>query len=448
MAGASLELAPLLSLAGELVGGVAEIALDVPRNRNQARALSEECGSLLSAIKQASESVDQASDSVIKLLCGFVRLLRKIQSSMVQWKDLGLWKSFGNQDVIAKNIADYGRELRSLARIGYEAEFQSRDGGPGQAYPWKVGNQARYPNLDEGRYEESERQDRREAVLVFALPDIGSYLDELEGAKDRGEAEDAKQEIGHFIEDLGEDDDLKPDERAQLKRNRSLISGVVGQLPKSLRVPPGMIEFYRCPVAGSTRSDIYSGTLLTQAVAIKKSKLWELMEGYVELILKEAKVWRSACEADPNEEYLLQLIGVSFHDESCMIISRWMEERDLLTYLRKMGDGVDRRRIVRRIAKGLEILHGHKPTPIAHGRIQAWNIMINHKGDPLLGDFGLSKNIHGVSIKGDPGLDFMWWSPPEILAAEISFSLPPTADIYSFAMTVLEVGLYIFLQTS
>lgn len=78
---------------------------------------------------------------------------------------------------------------------------------------------------------------------------------------------------------------------------------------------------------------------------------------------------------------------------------------------------------VRRIAKGLEILHGHKP-PIAHGHLKAVrthsefyvealitftktnlisshqsNIMINHRGDPLLGDFGLSKVSGDARLK-------------------------------------------------
>ncbi|KLO10997.1 kinase-like protein [Schizopora paradoxa] len=477
MVGASLELVhlgvelsgvPGLSLAEKLVDKIVELALNVPRNRNQARVLSEECESLLAAIKQASEGVDQAPETFIgKLLSEFVHLLREIQSSMVQWKDLGFWKSFAHQDAIAKNIAGYGRKLSymkdtfnigALAMIGYETEILSlarRGGGSSHTYPRlrpnsrhspspapgrQVHSQAPHPNSDEGRYEESERQDRREAVLVFAQPDIGNYLNELEDAKDRGEAEDVRQAMGQVIEDLGEDDDLKPDERARLKQNLFLISEAVGQFPKSLRIPPEYIEFdSNQAIAGSSIYDIYKGTFFTQAVAIKRARSWACVKGSVEHILKEARNWRSACDVDPHEEYILQLIGVSFPDETCMMISRWMAERDLLTYLLKMGDKVDRRRMVRRIAKGLEILHGHKPTTIAHGHLKASNIMVNHRGDPLLGDFGLSKslqNITGQPITEIQGVNSFRWFAPELLSEQPLIS--PMSDIYSFAMTVLE----------
>lgn len=70
------------------------------------------------------------------------------------------------------------------------------------------------------------------------------------------------------------------------------------------------------------------------------------------------------------------------------MVSRWMEDRDAFTYIRRHGEIVDRRSMVgcpsgydgsffnlgatqvRRIAKGLEILHSHDP-PIAHGHLKA-----------------------------------------------------------------------------
>ena len=66
-----------------------------------------------------------------------------------------------------------------------------------------------------------------------------------------------------------------------------------------------------------------------------------------------------------------------------------MENGDAVSYVNKHPD-VNRRRIVRRIAEGLRLLHTYDP-PIAHGDIKGANILINDKGDPLLADFGLSK---------------------------------------------------------
>ncbi len=82
---------PGLSTAVKLVEKIAELALNVPRNkyvfglsnssstvnsvscvRNQALQLSEECGGLCTAIKRASEGVDKPPESFIgKLLSEF-----------------------------------------------------------------------------------------------------------------------------------------------------------------------------------------------------------------------------------------------------------------------------------------------------------------------------------------------------------------------------------------
>lgn len=71
------------------------------------------------------------------------------------------------------------------------------------------------------------------------------------------------------------------------------------------------------------------------------------------------------------------------------MVSPWMEYGDAITYVTKYPY-VNRKRIIRRIAEGLRLLHTYEP-PIAHGDIKGANIMINDKGDPLLADFGLSK---------------------------------------------------------
>jgi len=233
---------------------------------------------------------------------------------------------------------------------------------------------------------------------------------------------------------------LNSPDREQLRKNLFIISEVVGQLPASLNIPPDLLQFDTTQaVAGSTIYDIYRGTYLTQTVAIKKARAFACVKGSVEHIIKEAKNWRSACEVDPTEEYVLQLIGVSFPNESFIMISRWQEKRDLLTYIRMHGDSVDRRRIALRIGRGLEILHDHNP-PIAHGHLKASNIMINDNGDPLLGDFGLSKsltNITGLPMTEVQGLHSFRWFAPEMLDGEMLIST--SSDIYSFSMTILEL---------
>jgi len=66
--------------------------------------------------------------------------------------------------------------------------------------------------------------------------------------------------------------------------------------------------------------------------------------------------------------------------------------------------------------------------------------MINDNGDPLLGDFGLSKslkNIAGQPMTEVQGVNSFRWFAPEMLDGDTLISTH--SDIYSFAMTVLEL---------
>lgn len=71
------------------------------------------------------------------------------------------------------------------------------------------------------------------------------------------------------------------------------------------------------------------------------------------------------------------------------MVSPWMDYGDAISYVNKYPY-VNRKRIIRRIAEGLRLLHMYNP-PIAHGDIKGANILIDQKGNPLLADFGLSK---------------------------------------------------------
>ncbi len=63
-----------------------------------------------------------------------------------------------------------------------------------------------------------------------------------------------------------------------------MISEAVGQLPLGLRIPPEMLEFdSNQAVAGSSVYDIFQGTFLTQAVAIKKARTFACVKGLVEV---------------------------------------------------------------------------------------------------------------------------------------------------------------------
>lgn len=218
------------------------------------------------------------------------------------------------------------------------------------------------------------------------------------------------------------------------------MSKAAGQLTY---IPFGRLDFDDDQSTfGSSLYDIYRGTFNGQIVAIKKARQSPSVQQSVEHILKEANNWRSACELDPAEEYILKLIGVSFPKKSFIMVSRWMVNCDVLTYIAEQvarGIDVDRKHMIQRIAKGLEILHSHMP-PIAHGHLRGSNIIINDNGNPLLGDFGLSKslkNLEGHPMTVVQGVDSVRWFAPEVVSGDLLIST--RSDVYSFAMTVLEL---------
>ncbi|KLO11007.1 kinase-like protein [Schizopora paradoxa] len=228
--------------------------------------------------------------------------------------------------------------------------------------------------------------------------------------------------------------------REEIREKIFIDELAINGLPAGILLQHDLLRFGTMepePVTDSTFYDIYRGTYLAQTVAIKKTKAYTGFDGSesVKHFVKEAKIWRSACEVDPTEEFILKLIGVSFLDVSFIMVSRWMRNRDLLTYIRKHGERVDRGRMVQRIAKALGILHD-RTAPIAHGHLKAEN------GDPLLGDFGLSTSLEDVDkqsvvdLEGRGARSFRWFAP-EILVGDAQIST--RSDIYAFAMTVLEI---------
>ncbi|KLO11005.1 kinase-like protein [Schizopora paradoxa] len=409
---------PGLSTAAGLVQQIAQLCLNVARNRNEASLLSSECCSLQKTIEETNES-GQGSERMEKLIQEFISLLEEIETSMTGWSKLDFWKSLLYQFQISDDIETYGRRLRNMI-----TNFGVR---------W-----SNDPNVKD-RLSRIYTERPEDALRELSDPGIADNLREMAShARSNGESGDVADVMTQVVKGI-DDAGLTFNEREQLERNLFIMSEAAGEIPKELRIPASMLKFDGRSIGGSANYDIYQGKYLSWIVAIKKARAIACTPESVKHIIKEAKNWKTACESDPHEEYILHLIGVSFFDDSFVMVSRWMDDRDAFTYICLHGESVDRRDMVRRIGKGLEILHSRDP-PIAHGHLKASNIMINHKGEPLLGDFGLSKslkNITGQPMTDIKGFDSFRWFAPETLGGDTLIS--KESDIYSFGMTVLEI---------
>ncbi|KAJ8083461.1 hypothetical protein PM082_009335 [Marasmius tenuissimus] len=106
----------------------------------------------------------------------------------------------------------------------------------------------------------------------------------------------------------------------------------------------------------------------------------------VEDFCQEALIWTHLDH--PN---VLPLIGVNtklFGTDFCLV-SPWMENGDIITFLKRKPDH-DRMRSIKEIAAGLEYLHSRSPV-IVHGDIRGANILVDEGFNCCLADFGLSR---------------------------------------------------------
>ncbi|KAE9403586.1 kinase-like protein, partial [Gymnopus androsaceus JB14] len=96
-------------------------------------------------------------------------------------------------------------------------------------------------------------------------------------------------------------------------------------------------------------------------------------------------IWRQL--KHPN---ILPLLGVNeeLFSPSFCLISPWMENKDVMTYLRK-NPSHDRHSVLSEVAAGLCYLHSRDP-PILHGDIRGANILVSDDFHCCLADFGLT----------------------------------------------------------
>ncbi|KAE9383889.1 kinase-like protein [Gymnopus androsaceus JB14] len=192
--------------------------------------------------------------------------------------------------------------------------------------------------------------------------------------------------------------------------------------------------------------DIYHGRAGNQPACLKVLRLiTEPDEEVREIIRKrfcnEALVWRQL-----KHRNILPLLGVNaelFKPSFC-IISPWMDNKDIITYL-KRNPTRNRSEVLLDVASGISYLHSMDP-PIVHGDIRGGNILVADDLRCCIADFGLSLTTAGSqswinavtsTMKGS-----MRWMAPELFHHDGSLELHLnhlSRDVYAFGCTILEI---------
>jgi len=199
------------------------------------------------------------------------------------------------------------------------------------------------------------------------------------------------------------------------------------------------------PIGGGPAFDIWEGEYLgREKVAIKVIRGVEVSSSTKAFprFLREIEIWRTVWDEPTGKGrvYILPFYGVCHTDGPYpYMVSPWMRHGDAKRYVLQ-NPHVNRRKIVRRIAEGIHLLHTQDP-PIVHGDLKAANILIDDFGNPRLADFGLSKileDLTGTPFTQSRGIsDSYRWFAPELCTHP--GNLTTASDMFSFAMTILEI---------
>ncbi|KAJ1310556.1 hypothetical protein OPQ81_007286 [Rhizoctonia solani] len=191
------------------------------------------------------------------------------------------------------------------------------------------------------------------------------------------------------------------------------------------------------PVASGGFGNVYRGTLNNGTEVGLKCVRMEVEfdnEGRkkVKDAARELYIW-SKCK-HPN---VLELIGVTQHQNQIAMVSPWMGNGDLTRFLH-VHPKVDRYNLCAQVADGVTYLHQES---VVHGDLKAANILIAEDHTPKITDFGTaSRNectLKFTETSRSQSLSIRW-TAPEIIS-ETTDRCTIETDVFSLGMTILEM---------
>lgn len=223
------------------------------------------------------------------------------------------------------------------------------------------------------------------------------------------------------------------------------LCGEYGVLPSPYIIPDSKVEKLGDePISVGGFSQVWPGMYEDErAVAIKIIQYYEKdgVQTIKKSFCREVITWRRL--SHPN---ILELIGVMMDDGGCAMVAPWMDNGNIVDYVREEPH-VNPLRLLEEATRGLQYLHS---VDLAHGDLKGGNILISEEGHACLADVGLtrvagdlSSNTATTGTTSTEGANSTRWCPPEILDPErFGFKRGgPTkkSDVYSMAMTIYQV---------
>ncbi|KAH7310224.1 kinase-like domain-containing protein [Rhizoctonia solani] len=250
---------------------------------------------------------------------------------------------------------------------------------------------------------------------------------------------------------LGESTTVSTARIQPLASNLEVINGIGSKMPleeillrlvehgcKDLTPSLDLSESSELPLSSSDFRDIYRGTLQDGSyIQLEALRFRAGLGGDGRKLLKHTahEIYvRSKCK----HANVLQLIGVAQYHGHLMMVSPWVEHKDLIGFLlQQRYDVIDRLGVCAQVADAVAYLHDAN---IVHGDIKALNVTLSHDRRVKLTGFGnmalrnytlaFTPTTHGLGLA-------VRWAAPEIVEGKTQLS--SEADIYALGMTILEI---------
>ncbi|KAF7333009.1 Protein kinase domain-containing protein [Mycena venus] len=194
------------------------------------------------------------------------------------------------------------------------------------------------------------------------------------------------------------------------------------------------------PVDAGNFGDVWKGVIEGQTqqetlnVSLKIMRVYQKTE--IKAAIKEfgceAVIWRQL--SHPN---LLPFLGLYYVEDRPCLVSPWIENGDLVQFLRGAPPDTDHTSLILDIAMGLAYLHNEN---IVHGDLKGKNILVAPSGAACICDFGLSSVVSSIrftqSKSGGPS-GTARWQAPELLSGDSVNHYG--SDIYAFGCVCYEI---------
>ncbi|KAJ3335050.1 hypothetical protein HDU93_006596 [Gonapodya sp. JEL0774] len=404
---------PVFGTCAEALRAVYTLSKDFKDNKELVVRLASRCALLVQAIASRMDPGNKDIREPLQTHAKkFTEFLMEVAKFLETVKGKPKWYRVLNSSATRKELEEYDNRLQSMVN-----DFQL----------------TATLNLDSWAAENKADRQAEEVTAQNALDQLlkndATILATLEVTNSQGQH---VLEILRGIQATLNVGSPSPNERDLLGKARTSISRISGQYlaDEEWHIPEQDVARNSTPFAAGGFGKVYLGTWGgTRRVAIKYLLVEHPPENLKALVHNEVERWYRL--RHPN---IIQLFGANLRATPPFMVSPYMRNGDLLTYLTK-NPRADRIDLIFDIANAMQHLH---TKGVLHCDLKALNVLVDDMGHALVADFGFAVIASQVStLSKEARRGTTNWMAPELFGRKPKLSAK--VDVHAFAMTLYEM---------